>query len=399
MVQRTWAKMDKLKKQFKNAREQFAAKKSLFEKKIERWKKKKNQSRYKEAKLLLEEALVCEQEIESVFDAPDWKQNRAFLKVKLNAMEGLLKELDALTRSAWGRLVEATIVVCVIIFILRTFIFGIYHVPTSAGEPSMLVGDRVWGNKFVYLIADPKPGDMVMFRDPEFNFEDRNIHSWWQKYVGIEVPLVGLSSGPRNMVKRLVAGPGDVIEGRIEEGSPVVYRNGKKLNEPYVNTYPLLAIRKETGIFEREKIGPLNIPGFLRKKSTVVLYSYDPKKDFEEQPFYYIDYKNVLYDRQSGYMKQYKSGQPVRNNNGKEIDLFGPYIIPVGKYWVMGDNRQNSIDSRKWGFLDRKDVLGKAGFVVWSLDSEEPVWFIELLKRPIGFFSRLRWDRFFKKVK
>jgi signal peptidase I len=384
--------MDKLKKQFLSIRERFSDKRPLFERKIEIWKKREREAWYKQAKLLFEEALACEKEIVSVFDSSDWKYNKAFLKVKITAYEGLFKELMAVTRSSWLRLIESTVIVIAIVFLLRTFVFGIYHVPTSSAEPSLLVGDRVWGNRIIYLFQNPKPGDMVMFQDPEFSYDKSIFQRFWQKNIGIEIPFIGLKRGPRNKAKRIVAKPGDVIEGKIENGNPVIYKNGKLLNENYVNKYPLIALKKVTGFFDRDLIGPVKIPSFLKSQKKLVFYSYDPKKDFEEQPFYFIDYRDVLYDQKTGYMKIYKPQSPSK------IDIFGPYIVAQNKYWVMGDNRKNSIDSREWGFVDKKDITGKASFIIWSLDSEETVWIFEFIKNPFRFFSLLRWDRFLKKV-
>jgi len=391
--------MDKLKKQFLKIHKQFLRKRPFFQKKIAYWKKKQKISLYKQSELIFNEIKACEKEIISVFGSPDWKYNRAFLKVKIHALDSLVQELNALTHSSLFKWIEATAIVLVIVFVLRNFVFGMYHVPTSSAEPSLLVGDRVWGNKIVYLLKKPQVGDIVMFEDPTFNNKNANsFQRFWQRYVGLKIPFLGLHHGPQNMAKRVVAGPGDVIEGRVVKGKPVVYRNGKKLYEPYINTYPLLAIKKEIGFFNEKLFGFIKVPKFLQKQKKVVMYSYDPKKDFEEQPFYYIDYRDVLYDQKTGYLKIYKSGVPCKDKQGKEIDTFGPYIIPEGKYWVMGDNRKNSIDSRTWGFVDRNKISGRASFVIWSLDSEEHVWLFELIKHPLTFFSKMRWGRFFKRV-
>jgi signal peptidase I len=68
-------------------------------------------------------------------------------------------------------------------------------------------------------------------------------------------------------------------------------------------------------------------------------------------------------------------------------DNFGPVKVPEGKIFVMGDNRDNSYDSRFWGFVDQRDVLGKAFVIYWSWDLEVPLF---SLKR----FTSVRWNRF-----
>jgi signal peptidase I len=68
-------------------------------------------------------------------------------------------------------------------------------------------------------------------------------------------------------------------------------------------------------------------------------------------------------------------------------DNFGPVKVPEGKIFVMGDNRDNSYDSRFWGFVDQRDVLGKAFVIYWSWDLDVP---LVSLKR----FATIRWNRF-----
>jgi signal peptidase I len=244
--------MEKIKKQFLKIHKQFLRKRPFFQKKIARWKKKNKVSLYKQAELIFNEIKACEKEIVSVFSSSDWKYNKAFLKVKIHALDSLVQELNALTHSSLLKWTEATLIVCIIVFVLRNFIFGMYHVPTSSAEPSLLVGDRVWGNKATYLLWEPQVGDIAMFEDPSFSVDYANaFQKFWMRYIGLKVPFLGLDRGPRHMAKRIIAGPGDVIEGRVKKGVPVVYRNGKLLQESYVNTYPLLAIRKETGFLQK----------------------------------------------------------------------------------------------------------------------------------------------------
>jgi hypothetical protein len=204
--------------------------------------------------------------------------------------------------------------------------------------------------------------------------------------------------GTDNWVKRVIAVPGDTIEGRIEEGKTVVYLNGEKLDESYVNPYPLMYLRKTIGFFNPVSLLGALAPGFLRRSLCEARYTYDPRVALDQQPFYYMQPEELIRNPLTGDPIILPAGEPCfEQRTRRNVDVFGPLVVPEGKYWVMGDSRRNSRDSRFWMFLDEEHVLGRASIVLYSLDSEESFWLFALLKNPIAFFTRIvRWDRFMK---
>ena len=67
-------------------------------------------------------------------------------------------------------------------------------------------------------------------------------------------------------------------------------------------------------------------------------------------------------------------------------DNFGPVIVPRNKFFAMGDNRDQSFDSRFWGFVDMEDIKGKAMILYWSWDSDDP------------WYRKIRWQRIGKLI-
>ena len=262
-----------------------------------------------------------------------------------------------------------------IIFLIRTFGFGLYVVPSPSMETTMLVGERFIADKCSLWIRGIQHGDVISFNDPRFEYSENPVMNWWQRYVGVSP----WGWGPSNWTKRVIGLPGDHIKGTIEDGKPVVYRNGEKLEEPYINDHTLISLWGCDTIT------------YSSGRRPIEHRSYDPNKKYKEQPFYTIDPTRIV--RLPGMKTFIHPFQPV----SEDIDT---YDVQLGEdeYWVMGDNRLASHDSRFWGPLKGHLIHGKIKFCIFSIDSEYSWWIMHLIVHPIDFFTKVRWDRTFKIV-
>jgi signal peptidase I len=84
-------------------------------------------------------------------------------------------------------------------------------------------------------------------------------------------------------------------------------------------------------------------------------------------------------------------------------DNWGPEVVPEGQLFVLGDNRDNSRDSRFWGFLPRDQVKGRALLVYWSYEASReeyhPTGFVQWLRDTLFAFGKTRWNRFFHLIR
>jgi signal peptidase I len=114
------------------------------------------------------------------------------------------------------------------------------------------------------------------------------------------------------------------------------------------------------------------------KRGDIIVFVYprDPKKDFIKRVMALPGESVQIIGRTI-----YINGKPIRDPWGvwSENDLlrgnFGPVTVPQGHYFVLGDNRDNSMDSRYWGFVPKSNILGKALVIYWSWNGEaENLW-------------------------
>ncbi len=297
-----------------------------------------------------------------------------------------------------------------IVFLIRSFGFGLYQVPTGSMETTMLVGERFFADKFSYIFRQPRHGEIIAFNDPEFIYSSNFVKKLFQRYVW----------GPSNWTKRVIGIPGDVIRGVIEDGKPAIYRNGEKLDELYVNAYPLIHVYRQDVAALKEKIDEevqRAARGYRVDQSAVEQYimqrlaqettwrSYDSTAAYDKQPFYDLNEDRIVRDNQ-GNPELLIPGTPLMPKNGKtspseatnnwsKSDVF--YLkLGEDEYWCMGDNRLGSKDCRFFGPIKGQEIHGRIIFRIWSIDSDESWWIVDLMKHPINFWERVRWSRFFQ---
>jgi signal peptidase I len=98
---------------------------------------------------------------------------------------------------------------------------------------------------------------------------------------------------------------------------------------------------------------------------------------------------------------------PAIPDMARRRDQFGPFIVPSGSWFGMGDNRDNSLDSRYWGAIPRENIFGRPTILYWSYEAEpnSHVWrgpaakLRQLADVALHFFSRTRWNRMFRLVR
>ncbi|NNG00428.1 MAG: signal peptidase I [Desulfobacteraceae bacterium] len=202
-------------------------------------------------------------------------------------------------KSARRENIEAVIIAVILAILIRTFVVQAFKIPSSSMENTLLVGDHILVNKFIFGVKvpftgktiipgrDPAYGDIIVFRYPKDPSKD--------------------------YIKRVIGMAGDMVEIRNKS----VY-----INDELVDS------------------------GFAEFKD----------------PTYYP--------------------RPEKRDN------YGPVKIPGDSLFVMGDNRDNSSDSRFWGFVEKESVKGKAFIIYWSWDSEHFSW--------SGIHSGVRWNRLAK---
>ncbi len=264
--------------------------------------------------------------------------------------------------------------------LIKSTVLETSRIPTGSMEKTILVGDFLFVNRVVYGLSSPRNIPFTSIELPYFTIPIGDPERY--DIVVFEYP------GDRDelkhkelltYVKRLIGMPGDTIEIKDQ----VVFINGKEAWIPphiqYLKPYPIpkgvarpYIFPKNSG-WNEDNYGPLVIP----KKGDVIHLT--PEN---------IETYRMLINRDYG--------RYVVTVNGEEIYIDGKpaktYTIKQNYYFMMGDNRDDSADSRFWGFVPRENIIGKAWIVYWSWNPKIPM---SDLFRLLG---SVRWNRIMKIV-
>ena len=298
-------------------------------------------------------------------------------KVKPTTFEGKVKEF-------FKQLFFAGIAALFII----TFIIQNTRIPTGSMEDTILVGDFVLVNKFIYGSSSPRYIPFTDIALPYFTLpafkepkaKDIVVFEWPGDRDKLEPPV---GEKGVNYVKRCIGTPGDTIV-IIDK---IVYVNGKEFwRPPFIKYYrgqygsylkPIPKGIPEPRIFPKgmpwneDNYGPLVVP---KKGMTIPINIYN------------VEQWRTTIDRENG-----KRVVEVKNNS---VFIDGvptsSYTFKKDYYFMMGDNRDDSLDSRFWGFVSRDAVVGEAFITLFSWDREIP------FSQPFKLLGSIRPDRVLK---
>jgi signal peptidase I len=162
----------------------------------------------------------------------------------------------------------------------------------------------------------------------------------------------------------------------------------------------------------------LPIGGIARGDVIVFKYPEEPERDFIKRviglPGETVEVKNrevfidgkALDEPYAHYLPRGAASELSESTSDDVREHFGPVTVPPEKYFMMGDNRDNSQDSRYWGFLPRDYVKGRALFVYWSYESEREEYQADdllsslkgLVSTAVHFVTRTRWSRMLHQI-
>jgi signal peptidase I len=210
-------------------------------------------------------------------------------------------------KSFYKEWIEPFLIAAVVALFIRQFVVEAFKIPSGSMIPTLTIGDHLLVNKFIY--------------GPRIPFTNTRIFSWKEPKRGEIIVFRYPENEDKNFIKRVVGLPGDKIE--------------IKMGKLFINDQMVPV--SELGVYENKDQG-------------------------DGSPYYS---KPKLLEEQLGEVRHrilYLRDQSEYN--------FGPRLVPTDSVFVMGDNRDNSQDSRVWGYVHFNKILGRALIIYWSWDGD-----------------------------
>ena len=224
-------------------------------------------------------------------------------------------EAEILRQPTWIEYSGSFFPVIALVFFLRSFLYEPFKIPSSSMVPTLVIGDLILVNKFTYGVRlpiinkkiiemnDPQRGDVMVFKYPK----DPSL----------------------DYIKRVVGVPGDKITYKNKR----LTINGKEVSYEPLSDY----LDEEHLSYSKQYVERLgDVPHRILNDEKAPAYVQNP------DPF------------------------PMRELCSYNVEGF-TCTVPSGHYFMMGDNRDNSLDSRYWGFVPDENIVGKAFFVWMNL--------------------------------
>src|SRR2546423_2874257 len=242
---------------------------------------------------------------------------------------------------------ESAVVTVIMALFGMTFIVQAVKVPTGSMQNTITVGDHLLVNKFIFAPGprfpflpqrEIKRGDIIVFKYPGNPFDPERDKQ--EDNIPYKV----------NYVKRVIGLPGDTVEVKGLR----VFINGQPLPEHVI------------------------VARNINDKAPLEIIQDTPPQGDEPYDVYYFERT----------VNAARGGQETGSSPDFHFAVNGkPAKVPANSYFVMGDDRDNSLDSRAWGFVPRDLIIGRAMFVYWSYDETQP------FNSPLDFFTNTRWSR------
>ena len=214
---------------------------------------------------------------------------------------------------------EQGLITVIMALFLMTFIAQAVAVPTGSMQNTINIGDHLFVNKFIFGSTTPVIGKLLPTREIRRG----------------DIIVFKLPSDPKvNYVKRVIGLPGEQV---LVRGRRVLI-NGKDLPEERVT---------------------VKLSGDYSNRSALEVVRTDPAPSDAWYKVYYSERNDEEEEESGGF-------------HDMRYAVDEPFLIPANSYFVMGDSRDNSLDSRYWGVVPRENIFARALYVHWSFNPRDP---------------------------